>query len=283
MTTKSRRMWITFGLAAAGCAGANPFIAARFAGGLSGAGGGGGSSTQPAATVNDTCDLNGTRKVFNSFSLVNVSQQRVNYSMTFVASAGTGGWVCAADLQDYLNAGYRAIPLDTRTNTATIGCDPVPLLQGTQLLALQLTGQIQADTSAGNGQLAAAPLNGSARIPIPELIVLGDNTTNFLCQGSNACTQGGFIYTDQVGNLINKATANRSQGTICNARVGNLPEWRLFDPSFADLQASAFQYVAGAQVQVVILDRASNNDPATNQVVWQVRGSDGTLIHAFQP
>lgn len=284
MTFKSRRGWLTLALVAAGCAGANPFIAARFAGGLSGKGGGGGTTTQTTNNIQDTCDLSSTLKVFNGFALANAAKQNVNYSVTFIASAGTGGWVCDDDLDDYLNAGYRAIPLDSRTNTATIGCDPVPLSRGSQLLALRISGQIQADASGGNNpQLAASPLNGNVRIPIPELIVVGDNANNFLCQGSNACTQGGFVYTDQVGTSIAKATANRTQGTICQSRVGNLPEWRLFDPNFPDTQAAAFDYVAGAIVSVVVLDRANNSDPNVNQVVWQVRSAGGTIIHDFQP
>lgn len=284
MTTKSRRYLLIGGIVAAGCGGANPFVSARFAGGFQNAGQGGGSSTQPTTRINSTCDLAANRKVLGGIGLVNVAQQRVSYSMTLLASAGTGGFVCDADRNSYLTAGYRPLPLDAVTRTATIGCDPVPLLRGTELLALRASGTINADTSAGtNPPLAASPLNGAVRIPVPEVIVLGDSNTIFVCQGNNACTQGGFVYTDLVGNAIAKVTASRTQGTICNVRAGNLPEWRMLDPNFTDTQRSSFNYTTGSSIAIVVLDRAANSDPNTNQVVWQIVSVDGVLLQDFLP
>jgi len=285
MTVKSGRTWITVALLVGGCAGANPFVVARFVGqGLTNSGAGGGTTTQPATKIQSTCDLTGDRKVFGAFLLRNASKQVLKYSMTFLVSGGPGGFVCDSDLNMYQQAGYRAIPLDAQTHTTTIGCDPVPLQHGTQLLGLTLTGQIAADNTGGMNPIPAAqPLNGAVRIPIPEIIVLGDNSSALLCQGNNPCTQGGFVYTDIAGNVITKVTASRTQGTVCNARVSNVPEWRLLDPNFDDLTAGAFQYPTGAFIIVDVLDRANNSDPNANQAIWAVSSVNGTLIHPPQP
>jgi len=291
MSSKSRRLWITATLVLSGCfAGANPFIAARFSQGLVGGGAGGGSATQPTGDIDTSCELSDTQNVLNGFLVANGSQQIVSYSLTFLASAGSGGFVCNEDVDDYLNAGYRALPLDSVTRTAIVGCDPIPLQGGTQILALRLSGQIAQNTISvttceglnADAPTAAAPLNGTRRIPLPEVIVLGDDQPFFICTGTNACTQGGFAYVDVAGNLIDKVTASRTQGTLCNLRVTNLPEWRLFDPNFAEAQAEAFNYTAGGIITVVILDRAGNSDPNVNKVVWQVRASGGAVLHDCQ-
>lgn len=287
MIVKSRLFWIAAGLLLLGCAGSNPFTAARFAGGFQDTGGGGGTPPPGGGDVNSTCDLAGADKFLSSFRLVNRSTRRVSYSMTFIASAGSGGFVCEQDRTTYLNAGYRALSLDSTAFNAAIGCDTVQLTSGTQLLGLTLTGQIAADPSGGTDQAqeqnAASPLNGAVAIPVPQLIVLGDGQSNFICQGSNACTQGGFAYTSDFGTLISKITSLRTQGTLCNTGLGSRPEWLLLDPNLEDTERSAFQYVVGSSIEVQILNRPDNTNPQVNQAVWRIISSEGTTLQDFLP
>lgn len=283
MTLKSRSLVLSLAFLMAGCAGSNPFVSARFAGGgLAGSGAGGGNPGSGSGRIRTTCDLPGARKSF-FVRLDNAANARVSYRITMLASAGTGGFVCDDDLDDYLNAGYRALALDPATQTATIGCDPVRLNSGTQLLALTLTGDIARDATGGaNPQLAAAPLNGAVPIPIPQLIVLGNNDLDFICQGNDPCSQGGFTYRNDFGILISKVTASRTQNTLCNSRVATRPEWLLLDPNEIDTDVSAFHYTTGCFITIRVLNRADNSDPNVNQVVWQVISADGTILHDFQ-
>lgn len=288
MSFKSRRAWITLAIVLGGCAGANPFIATRFAGGLVNSGAGGGATQPSDPNIRNSCDLAADRKSFFSYAVFNQARNVVQYSLVFIATTGTGGFVCSDDVDDYQRAGYRPITPTNATRTLQVGCELVPLDRGTSFLVLEVSGQIAANNS-GNPQdapVAAAPFNGSTPIPIPERIVLGTTSTadtSFLCNGNNPCTQAGFRYLDVAGNLISKVIASRTQGTICQSAVSNLPEWRLLDVNAEDNTASQFQYVAGGGVVILVRDRANDLDPNRVQVSWIVADRAGNIIHQPLP
>ena len=273
-------------IVALGCGRNSPFLALQFADSLTGLGGGGG--TRPATsqdnttTIDQTCDLDPAKRGI-SVVLANEAQQFVRYSITFIASAGPGGFVCDEDLNDYFAAGYRDTILDVG-NGATFGCDIVRLLGGTRMLSLRVADTLAQNVTGGNDPanipLAQPPLNGNTFIPLPELIVLGDADPIFTCTGNNLCTQRGFVYTDVANTPIAFVNVSRTQDTVCNSRAGTAPEWRLADLNKADNQASPFQFVAGGGIGIVVLDRANNANVNVNQVIWTVVDINGNIIHA---
>jgi hypothetical protein len=239
-------------------------------------------------TINTTCDLTSARKVITML-LRNNSVLSARYSVTFLASTGTGGFVCAADVPTYTAAGYVSVG-----SNITLGCDTLNASAasgfrgGTELLAWTVTSPIPIppNTTGNENQAPAAPapLNGVTVIPLPEVIVLGDGTPTFICTLNDPCSQGGLAYTDAGGITIELITASRTQGTLCRTGLGTRPEWRLLNPNSADATAQAFQYVAGSSISVTVLNRAFNPDPAQNKAVWRVIGPPPgfTLIHAPQ-
>lgn len=278
-------LWLA-GIAATiliGCGGVSPLASLNFVQQtLVGTGMGGG---MPPTTTNDTgglrsvCDLDGERRGIR-MAVVNESRQFVRLSMTFLASAGPGGFVCAEEEQDYLQAGYREAVL-VGGNTVVIGCDSVRLLSGTKILSWRVTDTLP-QFNGGQGDIfpsAQPPLNGGTFIPLPELIVLGDDDPTFICTGNNLCTQRGFVYSDIANNTIASVNASRTQDTVCNARAGTAPEWHLGDLNVEDNQVQPFQYPSGANILVSVLDRASNNNASVNQVVWLVLDVEGNIIH----
>lgn len=271
-----------------GCGPTSPLLNLRFAGTLGGISSGGGS--QPTSNPNtdtdsirSSCDLDANRRGIN-FLLLNQAQQTVRYSLVFLASAGSGGFVCAEDENDYIAAGYRDTVLDVG-NGATFGCDIVRLLGGTRLLSLRINNTIAQDVGGTeeNQTVGQVPLNGNTFIPLPQIIVLGSSDPIFTCTGNDLCTQRGFVYTDIAGTPISFVNASRTQDTVCNANAGSAPEWRLADPNELDEDANAFQYVAGGTIIVRILDRASNANASVNQVVWNVFDIEGNDIHLERP
>jgi len=276
-------------IVAIGCGHTSPLLQLQFANALAGLGQGGGS--QPTTTpgtgtdnqIRFSCDLDPARRGIR-FLLQNQAQQTVKYSLTFIASAGPGGFVCAEDEAAYIAAGYRETTLDVG-NGATFGCDIVQLLGGTKMLSFRVANTIAQNVGGleANITIGQVPLNGNTFIPLPELIVLGDSDPIFTCTGNNLCTQRGFVYTDIAGTPIAFVNASRTQDTVCNANVGSAPEWRLANPNNADTTANAFQYVAGGTIVVRILDRANNANAAQNQVIWQVFDIDGDVIHLPRP
>src|SRR5262245_53185857 len=85
-------------LAFVGCSGFSPFsldqnIANDFAAAGAG-GGGGGAASQPAGgTVSlTTCDLKPERRIITRMSISNFSLHPVEYNLTFLATAGPGGF-----------------------------------------------------------------------------------------------------------------------------------------------------------------------------------------------
>jgi len=248
-------------------------------------------TTQPVnPVINTTCDLPTNRKS-EFFILRNDSLQNLTYSMTFLISAGSGGFMCEADRPTYTAAGYVSVG-----NSITLGCDTLTPTSvngfrgGNELLAVSFGRDsfnqpiiIPPNTSgtSSGAPAAPAPLNGITAIPVPEVIVLGSSDVNFSCQGNDPCTQSGMNYTNTLGVLIDHITVARTQGTICNVNAGSRPEWRLLNPSNADSTAQSFQFVAGGSISVLVLDRVFNTNPNQNKAVWTVVGPppDFTPIH----
>ncbi len=246
-------------------------------------------ATQPVnPTINSTCDLTSARKSITVI-LRNNAVLSARYSITFLASTGQGGFVCNADVPTYTAAGYVSVG-----SSITLGCDVLTASPGsgfrggTDLLARTVTSPtpIPPNNTGDPNQAPAAPapLNGVTPIPLPEVIVLGDGTSTFICVSNDPCTQGGMAYTDPIGTPIQLITSSRTQGTLCRTGLGTRPEWRLLNPSNADSTAQAFQYVAGSSINLTVLNRAFNPDSGQNQSTWQVIGPPPTfaLIHAAQ-
>lgn len=290
-------------LVAIGCRGASPFLAAQFATNISNnlpPNRGGTSqpttSSQPTninTAVASICDVDASLRNL-SVTLFNESQQQVRYSMTFLVSAGPGGFVsCESEIDRYTGAGYSDACPPGQCSTFTVGCDTITLVSGTRLLRLEFginqgqTATLPANTSGDpTGNLPSIQLrlaNGSTLIPVPEIIVFGsDSDANFLCLGGDLCTQRGFVYSSPPpANLpIGKpAEAIRIQGTVCNRRVGTAPEWRLDRTPFNNSTPN-FQFPMGGTIIVNVLDRSS--DALTNnrnQVVWTVTDVNGATLH----
>lgn len=283
-----------------GCSGVSPFTAAQFATKITTIQGGGGPTPPPANGDDDgentvtrsVCDLD-TELRGIQITLANLSQQYVKFSLTLAVSAGSGGFVCDDELQNYTRAGYSDAQLVG--NTTTIGCDTLTLLSGTRLLVLefginQLTATLPPATGdATNPTPSVLQLTrrdtGSPLLPLPELIVLGNGDQNFICSGNQLCTQRGFVYYSAPNGLpLGKAVdASRIQGTVCNRGFGTAPEWRL-DKTLKDGLVQSFQYVAGGAIVATVLDRAGDAPNLTrNQVVWQVTDSAGNTVHFPQP
>lgn len=289
-------------LAGSGCGAASPFATTAFfqtsvnafpnqtfpRGGIgTGPGGVTPPTTQPTSTVNSTCDLTLARKTMTMI-LRNESTQNVRYNLTFLVSAGSGGFVCDADRASYLAAGYTSLG-----GSVTLGCVTITpsvvngFRGGNELLGrsfgrdsfnnpILLPPNVSGTTSGA--PVAPAPLNGVTPIPTPEVIVLGNSESIFTCQANDPCTQGGFVYVTAQGVQIDDIFARRTQGTLCNTNAGSRAEWRLLNPSNADSTAQAFQFVAGASISVTVLDRVFNNVATQNKVVWQVIGPVPGLV-----
>jgi hypothetical protein len=307
MFAHSRLVWCSVGVlglvagaavVAIGCGGVSPFLTAQFL-----------TQTQLTQTqtlqqltprtpeeeqpnqslLGSVCDLDTTLRGL-TVTLSNESQSNVHYSLTFVASAGVGGFVCDAERQNYINAGYAQVGTG---NTATIGCDTVTLT-GTQILAMEFdidhpTGSIlQPAVSAGGTvtpfsiTLARRDTSANATfIPLPEIIVFGNDDPLFLCLGTDLRTQRGFVYTTNTGIQVGKAVeAARIQGTLANTNFGSAPEWRV-DRTLLNNTILDYQYVAGGTIIATVLDRSSDPLATTrNQVVWLVSGPNGENIHS---
>src|SRR5262249_10932064 len=203
-------------------------------------------STQPVnPTINSTCDLPSTRKSLSIILRNNHPTLSVRYSMTFLASAGTGGFVCSTDVPNYTAAGYANVG-----PSITIGCDSLSASAasgfrgGSELLALTVTSPTPIPpNTTGNPQqapAAPAPLNGVTPIPLPEVIVLGDGTAQFICVSNDPCTQGGLAYTNSGGTSIQLITSSRTQGSMCNANAATRPEWRAVNPNNSTAAATGF-------------------------------------------
>lgn len=229
------------------------------------------------------CDLPETARSVE-VTIQNLASTAVDFSLTFVVSAGPGGFVCDAELQEYLDAGYSDAIVPGSGDTADIGCESVSLAGGTRILTMQFgdnqgaAARIPANTDmditfpnvALPSQMLTRQDNGSTEIPLPELIVVGNSGPNFVCTGNDLCTQRGFVYVTAGGIPVGlSAEASRIQGTVCAENFGSAPEF-LLDKTLDDV-TQPFQFGRGGSIVFGVLDR--EDDPITsqrNQVVWLV-------------
>ncbi len=266
---------------APGCGGISPVANLWFLGTATGAiprvspdsqpsGGGGGGGTNPASICNVAEPQRSIRIAIRS-----ESQVATDFRITFVASAGGNGFVCSDQIAAYTAFGYTAQTLNQ--GSITFGCDTVDLTQGTQLLAVTLTGTLPPVLATDVFTSAAAPLDGNTTIPIPEIIILGDasSASPFSCVNGDECTQGGFRYNSQT-----VIPASRTQDTLCEALIANRPQWVVRDPTLVDTpdQVLPFQYTKGGQIIFTILNRL-NSPFVQNQAVWLVRNAANQIIH----
>lgn len=243
------------------------------------------------------CDLEAAQRTLR-VELRNSAPQNVEFAMTFVVSAGPGGFVCDAEVQNYINAGYSDAIVPGSGNQLAIGCDVITLLSGTRILTLEFgsnqgaAGIVQANTS-GDAAQTGPPLalrrrdNGGLDIPLPEVIVFGTDDQNYICIGGatvgDLCTQRGFRYLSPAGLTVGKSPeASRIQGTVCAENFGSAPEWRL--DKTLDTVTQPFQYGRGGSIVARILDRSNDalNNPR-NQVVWTVLDAAGNTLHPEDP
>lgn len=293
-------------LLALGCAGQNPFLAAVFNTTLVGTQGavtGAGGNFQPPLDPGQPGEIDILAAVDElplaartiQISIENASQHSAEFSMTLVVSAGPGGFVPDDELQPYLNAGYSDAIVPGSADTANVGCDTLMLSSGTRLLTLEfginegeaaeLPPNLGGDPDATNvpTRVLRARSDGSPFIPLPEVIVLGNEDPNFVCVGgatSDAlCTQRGFVYLSTGGFPIGKPVeVSRVQGTVCAENFGTAPEWRL-DKSL-DITVQPFEFGRGGTIVVRILDRAEDGlDTFRNQAVWTVTNADNQTLH----
>ena len=279
----------------------SPFLAASFnttlAGVLSsgslnsGGGDGSGGGGSAISTITELPQSQRTIQV----SVQNESEQRVRFAMTFVVSAGGGGFVPDSEIQNFLDAGYSDRVVPGAGGGTTIGCDTITLARGTRLLTMAF-GINQGDVATlpanvgGAGAGANVPTfvferrdNGSPNIPLPELIVFGSSDPDFICSGGatvgELCTQRGFVYTSVADLAVGKSIeAFRIQGTVCETNFGTAPEWRL--DLTIDSQVQPFQYGRGGAIIARVLDRSADDPSETrNQAVWTVTDSNDRTLH----
>ena len=277
-----------------GCSGMNPFASTQFLMNSSLVGRQTtGTTTTPTTQTTDSfssvCDLPTGPSRTLQVSVENQSLQYVKFSMTFLASTGSGGFVCDSEILTYQNAGYGFVGT---TNSTVVGCDTV-LLGGSRILAMQFgvnqgaTAVLAPATVSGTTvtptTFTLRTTGGSTFIPLPQVIVLGSNDADFPCVGSDLCTQRGFVYTNAVGVPIGKAAeASRIQGTVCNSGFGTAPEWRL-NTSLVNPD-QLFQYPFGGGIVISVLDRSADLVSNTrNQVVWLVTDASGGTVHNPNP
>lgn len=280
-----------------GCNGASPFLAAAFNTTLTGTQG----TPDDVRPPGDQDDVNpdelnslddlppGERSL--QVAIENASDQFVKFRITFLVSAGPGGFVPEDDMiQDYLNAGYSDAVLPGSGGDVIVGCDTVSLVSGSRVLAMQFGTELGLDILIGPNEtddpnatnlptVTLLTRGGSAFIPLPELIVLGSEDPDFICTGSDLCTQRGFVYVSAFEFPVGKApAASRIQGSICAENFGTAPEWRL--DKTLDEQVQPFQFAAGGVILLTVLDRDDDSlNNQRNQVVWLVTDAMDRTIH----
>ena len=197
-------IWIFAGAAfvSIGCNGlrfpgpVSPFLAASFNTTLAGVIGGGslipgegdgsGGGGLAISTITELPQSQRTIQV----SVQNEAAQRVRFAMTFVVSAGVGGFVPDSEIQNFLDAGYSDRLVPGAGGSTTIGCDTITLARGTRLLTMAFginQGDVATLPANVGGTGANVPTfvfgrrdNGSPDIPLPELIVFGSSDPDFL-------------------------------------------------------------------------------------------------------
>ena len=303
-TMKLSALALCIGVAASmgqSCAGANPFLAAMFNQTLIGT-----VTNAPPPVINDpnendnsngdilssVCDLLDAQR-FIQIGIQNEAAQAVEFSLTLVASAGPGGFVCDAQLQEYLDAGYRDAIVPGSGSSTAIGCDTIGNLGGSRILTLEfgvnqgIAARIPANTnlntlfpdaSLPNIALRRADDNGTL-IPLPEIIVVGSGDPDFICTGNSLCTQRGYVYVNAAGFPVGRsAEASRIQGTVCAENFGTAPEMRL--DKTLDTTSQAYQFGRGGSIVIGVLDRAGDPiDSLRNQVSWLVIDENDATLH----
>lgn len=252
-------------------------------------------NTADPDVLGSVCDLPvGQRSI--EIAVQNESNRAVDFSITLVVSAGPGGFVCDAELQEYLDAGYRDAIVPGSGNNANIGCDVINLVSGSRILTLEfginqgaaarVPGNANANLLFPDPSLPSVQLrrvdNGGTDLPLPEVIVLGNNDPDFVCTGNDLCSQRGFVYVTNAGIPVGRAAeADRIQGTICAENFGTAPEWRL-DRTF-DNTSQPFQFGRGGAIIVGVLDREDDPLSSTrNQVAWLVTDENDATIQTPQ-
>lgn len=292
-------------LLALGCNGQSPFLAAVFNQTLLGTqgvvGGAGGNFLPPTDP-----GLPGEGDILSSvdelplasrtiqISIENASQHSVEFSMTLVVSAGPGGFVPDDEIQPYLDAGYSDAIAPGSADTAIIGCDTLTLQSGTRMLTLEFginEGEVaELAPNSGGDPDANLPTrilrrrgDGSPFIPLPEVIVLGNEDPNFVCVGGatsdSLCTQRSLVYLSAGGFPVGKPIeVSRTQGTLCAENFGTAPEWRL--DKTLDIFVQPFEFGRGGTIVLRVLDRAEDGlDTFRNQAVWTVVDGNGQSLH----
>lgn len=278
---------------ALGCKGQSPFLALQFATTLQNIPGRGPSTTSPTTNpgggntvIDNVTDLPAEQRNIQVL-IRNEAQQFVRFAVTLVASAGTGGFVPDSEVQNYLNAGYTDLLLPGATTT-TIGCVTLQLTSGTRLLGVEYgidQGSVATipPNTTGDPNSPQVPSfqftrrdNGSTLVPLPQLMVFGNEDPSFVCLGTSVCSQRGFNYTTAAGILIAGVISTRIQGTLCNEGFAQLPEWQL-DTTPDNGTIAPFQFAAGGTIVASVLDRAIDTT-TRNQVVWQVTNAAGQTV-----
>lgn len=283
------------------CAGGSPFLAAAFNTTLAGTIGNGpppiinepnGNDNTNPDILSSVCDLPDAQR-FIQIGIQNEAAQAVDFSLTLVASAGPGGFVCDAQIQDYLDAGYRDAIVPGSGSSAIIGCDTISLLSGTRILTLEFgvnqgigariplnpnTDTLFPDASLPSVTLRRADDN-TPLIPLPEVIVVGSSDPDFICSGNDLCSQRGFVYVNGAGFPVGKpAEADRIQGTVCAENFGTAPEMRL--DKTLDETSQPYQFGRGGSIVFGVLNRADDPfDAIRNQVSWLVIDENDATLH----
>lgn len=304
ITMKLSALALCIGVAASmgqSCASSSPFLAAMFNQTLFGT-----VNNNPPPIINDpnendnvngdilgsVCDLPDAQR-FIQIGIQNEAAQAVEFSLTLVVSAGTGGFVCDAQLQDYLDAGYRDAIVPGSGSSAAVGCDTISLLGGSRILTMEfgvnqgVAATIPAnpnqdtlfpDASLPSITLRRADDNGIL-IPLPEVIVIGSGDPDFICSGNDLCSQRGYVYVNSSGFPVGRAAeAARIQGTVCAENFGTAPEMRL--DKTLDTTSQAYQFGRGGSIVIGVLDRAADPlDSIRNQVSWLVIDENDTTLH----
>jgi|CXWL01.1.fsa_nt_gi hypothetical protein len=284
-----------------GCGGISPFLSAQFASTLANIPRGprapdlgGGDVTDTGTAIGSICEVQVGQRIVQVV-IRNEAQQFVRFRITFITSAGPGGFVCDAERPNYENGGYAPPP--GGGNTFTVGCDTITSPVGSTLLVREFFGRLDPNVGGDPAgilpQVVLSATGGNPNIPIPEIIAFGSVEDDFECTTTNdpvtgiqedLCTQRGFVYGNISDVPIGKAAdVVRVQGTVCNTGLGTAPEWRL-DKTLLNGTVQPFQFPIGGTITANILDRA--NDAPTlnrNQVVWTVLDSADNTVHNPQP
>lgn len=284
-----------------------------------GGGGGGGVGVPGAGGLGafagvDACSQSEADKFIRITLRNDIPNDFVHYFLIFVAfiDDGTGsGAVCADDIALYRANGY---------NIEVTAGDFLEFgnfcIEGPAMIRFHESGRFR-NTSGTGLASAIAPAQGSissfdtffssagAQIPIPDEILwhnpgsgegaalkvsvndispCGAVFTTFTPE----CEQDAFYYvTDDdipsggrtLGAGSFRRTPNEIQGTGCFAIGTNNPAQQLAFPGTPAEAAAENQFLRGGSITYVFI--RDDQDPPIPQLVWEVRGPSGALVHSF--